>query len=112
VVTVKDAAVRGDLVPGGGICGAPITGASPPSARDALQVLRAAVGEDAPCAPCECDVNASGILTATDSLYVLRAAVGVPSTLNCGVTCEDPGTPHPPSAGSALAAVTSVTCTP
>jgi hypothetical protein len=112
VVSVQDSAVDADLLPGGRVCGAPITGATPPSARDSLQVLRAAVGQDAPCELCECDANADVKLTASDSLSVLRAAVGISTTLNCIAPCGESGTPHPPNGGSATAAVTSVSCGP
>jgi hypothetical protein len=52
-----------------------------PTARDALYVLRTAVGM-AECAYTVCDANQSGTFEATDALLVLRSAVGL-LTLSC-----------------------------
>ncbi len=53
------------------------------SARDALFMLRAAVGV-ANCEPCVCDVDdTSGRPTATDALRLLRVAIGLPLEIRC-----------------------------
>lgn len=49
---------------------------------DALAVLRSAVGAEY-CAPCRCDADDSGTITAVDALAALRAALNLPSALNC-----------------------------
>jgi len=52
------------------------------TAADALAALRSAVGA-ATCAPCVCDVDASGKITASDALSILANAVGRNITLHC-----------------------------
>jgi hypothetical protein len=78
-------------MPGAGTCADPIAqvhgdaGPSEPrvvTATDALFVLRAAVGIET-CAPCVCDTNGSGAVTASDALLTLSFAVGQPVELTC-----------------------------
>jgi len=64
------------------MCGAPATRKLPPTASDALFVLRAAVGQVA-CLLCECDTNSDTQILASDALNVLREAVGLPADLIC-----------------------------
>jgi hypothetical protein len=47
------------------------------TASDALGALRAAVGIRE-CAPCVCDANASGTLSAADALLILQSALQAP----------------------------------
>jgi hypothetical protein len=67
------------------VCGSPATrdeAPQGPRASDSLLVLRAAVGSSL-CELCNCDVNASGTITAIDALTDLKAAVGQPVPLTC-----------------------------
>lgn len=66
------------------VCGAPITGSSPPKATDCLGILVCAVGLDE-CARCIADINGSGSTTATDALGCLSRAVGrdIPFACEC-----------------------------
>ncbi|HYC54496.1 MAG TPA: hypothetical protein VEL28_06140, partial [Candidatus Binatia bacterium] len=64
------------------VCGAPVTGASPPLASDALAILRGAVGARV-CPPCACDTDASGAIVTQDALRALRKAVGADIDLTC-----------------------------
>jgi len=52
-------------------------------ASDALQILRAAVGQPVTCLMCVCDVDNSGVILPSDALQVLRVAVGQQVTLEC-----------------------------
>ncbi|MBI5505343.1 MAG: DUF4215 domain-containing protein, partial [Deltaproteobacteria bacterium] len=66
-------------------CGRPVTRAgSMPMAKDALFVLRAAVGA-AWCTPRVCDTDSSGAIDAIDGLRVLLRAVGGAVELDCPV---------------------------
>lgn len=62
-------------------CGDP-SGDGKANASDALEALRAAVGQTA-CDISVCDVDGSGRVTASDALLVLRAAVGQVTGLSC-----------------------------
>jgi hypothetical protein len=64
------------------ICGVPLNDAAPPTAADALYVLRASVGLIS-CNVCVCDVDSSGDIVASDALLVLQAAVGIAVELDC-----------------------------
>lgn len=57
------------------VCGAPVSRSIPPTATDALAILRTATRLDA-CEPCACDVDSSGAVSATDALLVMQAATG------------------------------------
>ncbi len=99
------------LSAGGGICGSPVTGASPPYARDALLTLRASVGLVS-CPSCECDVNSSGATTAADALTIVRkSAAGADDgpALTCPQACGS-STPSAADPGSAAVEVSSVVC--
>lgn len=63
-------------------CGSPSSRRTPPTASDALFVLRAAVGQRV-CPLCECDTDSSGAIVASDALRVLQAAVGLQVSLTC-----------------------------
>jgi hypothetical protein len=66
-------------------CGQPISSGAKPSAADALEILRTAIGQS-DCGgfdPCICDVNDSGSVTASDALQTLQSAVGLPVVLGC-----------------------------
>ncbi len=68
-----------------GDCGQPKSSGADPSASDALEVLRTAVGQG-DCGgfdPCVCDVDGSGKVLASDALRVLKRAVGQPQSLDC-----------------------------
>jgi hypothetical protein len=68
-----------------GDCGQPKSSGAGPSAADALEVLRTAVGLSS-CGTfddCTCDVDASGTVVAGDALRVLKKAVGQPQVLTC-----------------------------
>jgi hypothetical protein len=75
----------------GGTCGDPVshsleagdTAGGLVTASDALFILIAAVQPLQPCAPCICDVDASGEITAVDALLTLLAATGDDSSLTC-----------------------------
>jgi len=70
-------------------CGHPCSvETSPPSARDALYIVGAAVGSRA-CKTCICDVNRSGVVDATDALTVLARVVGLDALVRC-VLCAEP----------------------
>ena len=58
------------------------SGKSGITAADALQVLRAAVGNGI-CPDCVCDVDDSSTVAASDALRILRHAVGQVVDLNC-----------------------------
>jgi hypothetical protein len=87
------------------VCGAPETGASPPYARDAMVVLKTAVGHMTTCDECECDVNLSGSISASDSLVVLRNSVGLAavSPMTCEA-CLGGASSSPPSEAVTVAA--------
>jgi hypothetical protein len=66
-------------------CGQPISSGAMPSAVDALEILKTAVGLS-DCGgfdPCICDVNDSGSIAASDALQTLKKAVGLPVVLGC-----------------------------
>ena len=63
-------------------CGQPLSTGRDPLASDALQVLRAAVGQQE-CRVCVCDVDGSGSVKASDALLTLRLAVGQNASLSC-----------------------------
>jgi len=65
-----------------GVCGAPVTGRTPPRASDALFILQTAIGAKS-CPLCTCDVDSNRAVTATDALKVLRVAVGQAGQLTC-----------------------------
>ncbi len=68
-----------------GDCGQPKSAGDTPTASDALEVLKTAVGSSS-CGgrdSCICDVDSSTSVTATDALRVLRKAVGQSVTLTC-----------------------------
>jgi len=65
-----------------GDCGQPVSIGAGPTASDALQVLKVAVGA-ATCEDCVCNVDGAGIIAATDALLVLRVAVGQALPLSC-----------------------------
>lgn len=52
------------------------------STADALNILKAAVGQKA-CANCVCDIDNSGSITTVDALKVLKKSVGASITLTC-----------------------------
>ncbi|HEY2773101.1 MAG TPA: hypothetical protein VGK20_03510 [Candidatus Binatia bacterium] len=89
VVNVVDAATESVDGNESNVCGAPVTGSNPPYSRDALVILKSAVGQPVTCQLCECDPNNSGGITASDSLLALRAAVQQPVALTCPA-CVDP----------------------
>jgi len=60
----------------------PIRPIKPPDAGDARYILLTAIGERT-CAPCICDVNGDGGISATDALLTLEVAVGEPVSLTC-----------------------------
>jgi hypothetical protein len=65
------------------MCGQPVTAAiGPPTAADALAVLKSAVGTFE-CLPCLCDVDSSAAITVADALLVLKRAVGAAAALEC-----------------------------
>lgn len=67
-------------------CGQPSTSGPDPTASDALQVLRTAVGlRD--CKLCICDVDSGGSVLASDALSTLRRGVGQPVLLECPAAC-------------------------
>jgi len=71
-----------------GDCGQPKTGGLAPTASDALEVLRTAVGSSK-CGglnTCICDVDASQNVTAGDALVVLKKAVGQDVAMTCPCT--------------------------
>jgi hypothetical protein len=68
---VVDAASLG--VSGSGVCGAPVTGLSPGTVRDAWFVLK---GTFSGCPACECDVDGNGSVTAGDALRVRNTVLG------------------------------------
>jgi len=86
-----------------GDCGQPSSIGSSPSASDAQELLKTAVGQPVtkcnsfPDPLCVCDVNNSGSINTTDALILLRKAVGQPVLLNCP-PCNDP----PPACTSAI----------
>jgi hypothetical protein len=86
------------------VCAAPETGMTPPFARDALVILRHAIGYGTTCQDCECDVNVSGAVTASDSLISLRAAVGIGSPV-CDVCIGVPASVPPTEAITITAAL-------
>jgi hypothetical protein len=69
-------------LPGEVLCG-DASGDGRVTARDALLVLKSAVGAQRACAPSACDVDASSTVTAADALRVLRVAVGGDFALTC-----------------------------
>jgi hypothetical protein len=112
LLTAIDTAPPSLLEVGGGVCGAPSSGQSPPYARDGLIILRTAVGIPTGCDLCECDPNGSSAITASDSLTSLRAATsGNTSTLLCPGTCGSSMT-RSPQPGAAVFEITNVDCTP
>jgi hypothetical protein len=90
-------------------CGQPATSGAQPLASDALQVLRAAVGNFS-CLACVCDVDDSQQITTTDALMTLKKAVGQPVTLSCPVCGVPPQTTTTtvPSTGSTVTTTTSI----
>lgn len=66
-------------------CGVPASLADEPSVVDALFILRSSVMAVS-CAPCICDVDRSGSVSASDALRTLRRAVGIPLELQCPTT--------------------------
>ncbi|MEE8311787.1 MAG: hypothetical protein V3R77_05980 [Candidatus Binatia bacterium] len=65
-----------------GDCGQPVSTGAGPTASDALQILKVAVGA-ASCDECVCNADGAGIIAATDALLVLRVAVGQALPLSC-----------------------------
>lgn len=61
----------------------------PPTATDALYVLRAVL-QGTPCNPCICDIDGDGLADATDALWLLKIAAGADLPLKC-----PPCTPGP-----------------
>jgi hypothetical protein len=82
-----------------GDCGQPRSSGSAPSATDALEILKTAVGAS-DCGgfdPCICDVIRPFGVTATDALRVLQKAVGLDVSLacSCGITTTTTTLPEP-----------------
>jgi hypothetical protein len=85
-ICATDFRADGLLIPGPDkcrkACGDAVCDGGPPTAQDALAVLRTAVGLRL-CPPNLCDANASGDVRTTDALAVLKRAVGLPVNLLC-----------------------------
>ncbi len=76
---------------GSNVCGAPVTGLSPPTAEDMYFVLGVSVGSGGACDACECDVIRDDRITGSDALAILAAAMGEPVTLACPPCTGPPG---------------------
>ena len=92
---------------GSNVCGAPVTGSTPPYSRDAYYVLAASVG-NVTCDLCECEVTSNGVINSSDALRVLLAAVGATAPLHCPSSPACADQPTITSAGNAVGAIVDV----